>query len=197
VKSRVIGALILATTTIGPAAFAQEPQPVDSQEMGQPPAPMPEPPPPPEAAYASPAGYAPAPVAVAAPAPAGQWVYTQQYGWVWMPYGANYTYVTATDAAYTFAYYPRFGWRWLAAPWVLSVGPTPRWGHLGPVHFAWYGRPRFHGYVAHSTWYGRPEYRAPIVHATWGRPAVRGNVVWHNEGGHGEGHGWGRGGHHR
>jgi hypothetical protein len=22
----------------------------------------------------------------------GQWVYTQQYGWVWMPYGSQYTY---------------------------------------------------------------------------------------------------------
>jgi hypothetical protein len=25
--------------------------------------------------------------------PAGQWVYTQQYGWVWMPYGDAYSYV--------------------------------------------------------------------------------------------------------
>src|SRR5512141_2804619 len=29
----------------------------------------------------------PAPATLPAAAPSGQWVYTSQYGWVWMPYG--------------------------------------------------------------------------------------------------------------
>src|ERR1700737_4895159 len=31
------------------------------------------------------------------PGPSGQWVYTDQYGWVWMPYGAQYVYEPAYE----------------------------------------------------------------------------------------------------
>jgi hypothetical protein len=137
---------------------------------------MPEPPPPPQAPAATAYTYetpAPAPAA-----PAGQWVYTTQYGWIWAPYDASYTYVPGADVAYTFAYYPRIGWRWVASPWVLGLGPTPVWGRLGPVHFAWYGHPGFHGRViAPGGWYGHPV----------NRPAPR--VAWHGS--------FGRVGHHR
>jgi hypothetical protein len=158
VKTRFLGILIAAATTVGSAALAQ-PMTQDPRMAGAPPASMPPPPPPPQVeAYE----YAPAPVAVAAQAPAGQWVYTNQYGWVWMPYGADYTYVAGANAAYSYAYYPRFGWRWIAAPWVLGVGPTPNWGRPGPVHFAWYGRPAFHGYASRPV-YGRPFGRAGVA----------------------------------
>jgi hypothetical protein len=95
----------------------------------------------------------PAPaVAVPAPQPPpGQWVYTAQYGWLWMPYGQPYTYVVPDAAlSYMFVFYPRFGWRWVVAPWVLGFGPAPHWGVVGPSHFIWYRHPfrigaRFHG----------------------------------------------------
>ena len=76
------------------------------------------------------------------------------------------------DAAFTFAYYPRFGWRWVASPWVLGIGATPRWGRLGPTHFAWYGRPR--AYVVAGGWHARPVYR-PAPHVAWRGGQARGN----------------------
>src|SRR5689334_13672626 len=36
---------------------------------------------------------APPPPQAQAGVPQGQWVYTQQYGWVWMTYGDTYVYV--------------------------------------------------------------------------------------------------------
>src|SRR5512143_507936 len=39
-----------------------------------------------------------------AQAPAGQWIYTQQYGWVWMPYGDDYTYVPPDGYGEPYAY---------------------------------------------------------------------------------------------
>jgi hypothetical protein len=191
VKMRVIGILIAAATTVGSAAMAQGPMAQDPQAMGQPPGSMPEPPPPPQAAPSD--YYAPAPVAVAAPAPAGQWVYTNQYGWVWMPYGANYTYVAGGNVAYSYAFYPHFGWRWLASPWVLGFGPSPYWGRPGPVHFAWYGHPHFRGYAPRVV-YNRPVFRATVApHVVYqghpGHGAPGGNQGW--RGGGGRSHGGG------
>ncbi|MGD0044969.1 MAG: hypothetical protein ABSE84_31985, partial [Isosphaeraceae bacterium] len=39
-------------------------------------------------------------------------VYTSEYGWIWMPYGNQYTYEgTANDAyPYSYVYYPSYGW---------------------------------------------------------------------------------------
>src|SRR5580692_3798506 len=41
----------------------------------------------------------------------GQWVYTDQYGWVWIPYGAQYTSEGATgdEQPYEYVYYPVSG----------------------------------------------------------------------------------------
>jgi hypothetical protein len=90
------------------------------------------------------------PSATSAPPPpppsqvAGEWVYTAQYGWVWMPYDQQYTHVIETSGvAYEFVYYPRFGWRWVLAPWVFALGPRPHFIH-GPGRFAWYAHPWFH-----------------------------------------------------
>jgi hypothetical protein len=92
-------------------------------------------------------------------APSGQWVYTEGYGWVWMPYEQAYTYVSpAEDDAYAYVYYPASGWQWIHAPWVLGVGPRPYWGPLGPVRFGWYAHPWFHPrrvYYYHRPYYHR------------------------------------------
>jgi hypothetical protein len=71
----------------------------------------------------------PPPPPDAAPQPSGQWVYTQEYGYVWMPYGDQYV---SQGSAYVFRV--GIGWRWVAAPWLY--GPRfhywrrvyPRWG---------------------------------------------------------------------
>jgi len=73
-----------------------------------------------------------------------------------MPYDQAYTYVTpAEDNAYTYVYYPSYGWEWIASPWVLGVGPYPYWGPLGPVRFAWYVHPWFR---PHRVYYYRHPY---------------------------------------
>jgi hypothetical protein len=174
VKKTLIGVLVAAATTIGTAAFAQPPQAAGPDPTWTPPS-APTPPPPPQAQPAPVYTYAaPAP---AAPAAGGQWVYTTQYGWIWTPYDASYTYVSDANVAYTFAYYPRFGWRWVSSPWVLGVGPSPFWGRLGRTHFAWYGHPVNRGHwVGRGGWYARPAAPAP-------------RVVVYGRGGHG--------GHHR
>ncbi len=81
----------------------------------------------------------PAPVGQQA-AGEGQWVYTSEYGWIWMPYGGQYTYEgTASDASpYSYVYYPSYGWMWLAAPWIWGWGAYPYFGPRGPGGFGWY-----------------------------------------------------------
>ncbi|HVO18748.1 MAG TPA: hypothetical protein VMU15_05800 [Anaeromyxobacter sp.] len=83
------------------------------------------------------------------PASTGQWIYTQQYGWVWSPYGDAYSYVPpgGEGEPYEYVYYPDYGWMWLAAPWIWGIGPWPWFGVYGAVHFGWYG----HG------WWRTPE----------------------------------------
>jgi hypothetical protein len=86
----------------------------------------------------------PPPVAQPASAGAGQWVYTAQNGWLWVPYGQAYTYVDAdSSVAYEYVYYPAFGWHWVLSPWVLGVGPSPYWGAHGYSGFAWHAHPWF------------------------------------------------------
>jgi hypothetical protein len=81
-------------------------------------------------------------------APQGQWVYTEQYGWVWMPYGSAYTYLPPDGGTPNmYLYYPSVGWCWVVAPWVWGFGPMPFFGSLGTWHFGWYG----HGF---GHWYG-------------------------------------------
>ena len=111
----------------------------------------------------------------------GQWVFTRQYGWIWMPHGAAFTYAPpgGHGEPLAYIYYPRIGWTWVAAPWAWGFGPWPHFGALGPRHFAWY---------AHGWW--RTPARWHLVH-----PRVQGRHVahgvrpaprWH---GHAHGHG--------
>src|ERR1700690_3746257 len=119
--------------------------PTSPQPAAAPPAPPAQPTPPVQATPAQPPAQA-APAHFAQPQPAsqgsesaeGQWIYSDQYGWIWTPYGQAYTYVNpAGSAAYEYVYYPTFGWRWVYAPWVFGWGPTPYWGFYGPGRFAW------------------------------------------------------------
>ncbi len=89
----------------------------------------------------------------------GQWVYTGQYGWVWMPYGNGYTYVPSGGGVPDmYVYYPSVGWTWVVAPWIWGWGPMPYWGFYGTIGFGWYGYGYGHwyGYAGHyAGWYGR------------------------------------------
>jgi len=96
--------------------------------------------------------------------PAGQWVYTQQYGWIWMPYGDAYSSVPASGSGepYQYVYYPSYGWTWIGAPWIWGYGPWPYFGAFGPARFGWYG---------HGWWRtpGRWSFRPGIARGAFGR----------------------------
>jgi hypothetical protein len=100
--------------------------------------------------------------------PPGQWVYTQQYGWVWMPYAEGYVSYPpdAGGDPYMFVYYPTFGWTWVVAPWVWGWGPWPYFGVRGPWLFAWYGwgwwRSPRHWQLTHP----RRDYPFPVYRRT-------------------------------
>jgi len=101
--------------------------------------------------------------------PAGQWVYTQQYGWIWMPYGDAYSYVPGNGVGqpYEYVYYPSYGWTWVGAPWIWGYGAWPYFGASGPARFGWYG----HG------WWRSPArwtFRAGAVRPALGRPGFGG-----------------------
>jgi hypothetical protein len=78
----------------------------------------------------------------AAPPPpsSGQWVFTSQYGWVWMPYGRQYVDEGSygADTPYQYVYTVRLGWTWCSAPWLWGWGAYPWFGRLGPYRFGWY-----------------------------------------------------------
>jgi|GEM_PF-240963 len=154
----VLAALLLAPLA---ARAAGEPAQWDTSEVQsvQPPGPAPTdaiPPPPAEIPPAP--DEQPAAVAEQSAAPAGQWVYTAQYGWLWMPYGNGYTYLPPSGGTPDmYAYYPSVGWCWLVAPWVWGWGPMPYWGAYGPWGYGWYGYGYGHwyGYAGrYGGWYG-------------------------------------------
>lgn len=166
----------------------------------------------------------PAPPAQAQPqatTPPGQWVYTQQYGWIWMPYADTYTQVPGNGYGepYAYVYYPAYStWTWVAAPWIWGYGPWPVFGVWGPARFGWYGHgwwrsPARWRWAPSHAWYPGGGWRAPApLHrggGAWSAPAfapsrggfgvVRGGAAPGHAyrgggGGRGGGHGGGRGG---
>lgn len=188
--TKPLGTLALAAAlTLAPAlSRAQEDQPYWTQDGWEgaadepPPTEAPPAPPPAEVPPAPPQAQAqPAPV------PPGQWVYTQQYGWIWMPYADAYTQVppSGSGTPYAYVYYPAYGWTWLAAPWVWGIGPWPVFGVWGPVRFAWYS----HGWWRYPA---RWHYHAP-AYGGWGHrgygPGYHG--YGYAPGYRGHGPGWG------
>ena len=90
--------------------------------------------------------------------PAGEWVDTQQYGRIWMPYSDAYTSMPPDGwgEPYQYIYGPAYGWTWVAAPWIWGWGPWPTFGFYGPRHFGWYG----HGWWrTPSRWHYAPAAR--------------------------------------
>jgi hypothetical protein len=67
----------------------------------------------------------------------GEWAFTSQYGWVYMPYDSRYV-VAYASRPYAYVYCSGFGWRWLAAPWVVGSGPYPYFAGRGPFTYDWY-----------------------------------------------------------
>jgi hypothetical protein len=133
-------AAFLVVLSFGSGSARAQDQPQSAPPNQVPPAPPEQlPPPPQEQVQTAPPEPAPE-VAQQAPA-TGQWVYTQQYGWVWAPYGDEYTYAPTQEGAYPqeYLYSPSYGWTWFAAPWVFGWGVSPFFGVYGPAHFGWYG----------------------------------------------------------
>ena len=168
----VAGAQVVSTTPPADQAPAPQPQAVPPPPPATPPAPSSNAPQealPPQSddsfggtasSYISTEEVPPQPVAPETAT--GQWVYTNQYGWVWMPYGAAYTYVAAGAYPDMYLYVPAYGWRWVVAPWVWGIGPHPYFGVYGWARYPWYG----HGF---GRWYGfrgGPVWAAP----RWGHP---------------------------
>jgi hypothetical protein len=109
------------------------------------------------------------PPAAGAGVPDGQWVYTSQYGWVWMPYGNSFT-SSPADATVPFMYVygPAFGWAWVGAPWVWGYGPGLYFSvgfRVGYPFYAFYGHPYFYGVHYRPFFYGG---RYWYGHAPWG-----------------------------
>lgn len=120
------------------------------------------------------------------PPSSGQWVYTAQYGWVWMPYGSQYVYEPTYEGTYpySYVYYPASGWIWVASPWVYGWGPWPYFGVYGP-RFFWFSHPGF---------YGRFGYRFPHrAYRGWGNHYGGGWGRWGNGYQGGGSGGWHRG----
>ncbi len=88
---------------------ADSPEPESSAQAIAPETPEPVDTPPPPSASTTQAPPAPT---VATPNFSGRWAYTQQYGWVWMPYGSAYTFTShyQNGDPYMYVYYPRRGW---------------------------------------------------------------------------------------
>jgi len=173
--------LVSGTLMVLPAAAPAQDEtwvetPGGSSEAPSTQAPSEQPPAPPSQMPAPPAQQ-PQPQAQAqVPSTAGQWVYTQQYGWIWMPYSDTYVYSPPTGYGepYAYVYYPTYGWLWVAAPWVWGYGPWPYFGVYGAVSFGWYGAgwwrypyhyhyaPYYGGYYGgHYGGGGVPSYRPP------------------------------------
>jgi hypothetical protein len=166
-------ALITALAGLSVAAVAQDPDRASPRTSPQAPpaldpdtpAPTNAPPPPPAVLPQPPANPPQEEASRQRPAEGGQWVYTAQYGWVWMPYGDKYTHLPPDGSTPNmYVYYPDAGWCWVVAPWLWGWGPMPYFGGFGPGYFGWYG-------VGLGRWYGfGGSYRAWGWHgrAYWG-----------------------------
>jgi hypothetical protein len=77
---------------------------------------------------------------VARAGPTGQWVFTHQYGWLWMAHDDAYWYAPPSGRGHphAYVYVPNKGWDWVDAPWVWGIGPRPSFGPSGPWRFGWY-----------------------------------------------------------
>ena len=103
------------TQVSSPGAAPQSVLPSTPAPDMQPPAPPQQPPAPPVQSPSQVQPQMQQPAGAAQAGGGGQWVYTSEYGWVWMPYGNQYTYEGSPNDAYpySYVYYPNYGWMWL------------------------------------------------------------------------------------
>ena len=115
-RSRFQALVMLGALTVPAAAMPAVDSETEWEEEG-PPATADPPPDGAQPQYGPPAEPAPAPPDQTPPPPrseeqqaaaptSGQWIYTQQYGWVWMPYADRYLYLPPYGPPYAFLYYP-------------------------------------------------------------------------------------------
>src|SRR5262249_1493334 len=85
----------------------------------------------------------------------GQWVWTNDYGWVWVP--AEATPLAVGGEPYVYLYRPTIGWTWFASPWGWD-GPIGGWGWAR----SWYGDywgPQYRVYTSRAVNVAPPAYR--------------------------------------
>jgi hypothetical protein len=192
---------------LGGTAFAQQqpaPQPQPAAQVQAPPAPpsapppqqaaQPQPPPqaapqaqdgqqqpPPQVVYQQDQGEPPPASQWVYSYPSGQWVFTSEYGWIWVPAGA--TSAPEEGVPYSYLYTPTYGWNWYISPWGAGtyhygLWVTHPWRPVG-WRGGWVAGPRAFGHLGGHARYG-------------GRVVVHGGYA----GGH-PGHWGGGGGGHR
>jgi hypothetical protein len=83
----------------------------------------------------------------------GDWVYVNDYGWVWRPFSTavnNYS----NWAPYRYGHWvwcPPYGWTWVGdEPWGWAPYHYGRWVYYNN---SWCWAPRGYGYVAHRSWW--------------------------------------------
>jgi hypothetical protein len=90
---------------------------------------------------------APPPAAASQPPvytyPTGQWVYTADHEWIWVPAGASTVEMEGTP--YVYLYTPSFGWTWYVSPW--------GWGRY---HYGLWVRHPWHPAGWHGYWVAHP-----------------------------------------
>lgn len=143
-KRSILSALALLASSL--PAMAQEGAPAPPPPMAAAPEPPAETPPPPSDAPV----YDPNATPEAAPPPAewtrdypgGRWVYTIDYGWIWIPTQAQS--VTVETVPYAYLYTPTYGWTWYVSPWGFGAYTFGPW-----VRHVWRPAGWHHGWVAH------------------------------------------------
>ncbi|MFN8010016.1 MAG: hypothetical protein U0P81_01295 [Holophagaceae bacterium] len=136
--------LLLVAALLAAPVVAQDAPPPPEQTAPPTPAPKDPPPPPPRER--------PAPPATSSDRDrdrdGGQWVYTEQHGWVWMPYGEDCIHESDDGGPpHMYLYTQDVGWCWVLAPWLWGWGPRPWFGPVGYHRYVWWG-------VGVGRWYG-------------------------------------------
>lgn len=180
-----------AAAVLMPSVAANAQQPTGNPDVQL----QPGAPPPPNGAWAPDSEAQAAPSGPAQPAQGGQWVYTQEYGWVWVPAGTSTASVGGEPYAYLYA--PSYGWTWFVSPWgwgPFNYGYWPLWGghryipgYYGGYHGRGFAGPGWGGgwrggYVGGPHFGGAPHFGGGGGHFGGGGGHFGGG------GGHGGGH---------
>jgi hypothetical protein len=108
-------------------------------------------------------------VVAEAPTSQGQWVWTEQYGWVWVP--ADAVPLAVQGEPYVYLYTPTYGWTWFDSPWGW-YGPAGGWGWARPWYGGYWG-PRYHVYAPRAVQVAPPAYRVAPRATNVAPPAYR------------------------